>query len=264
MNLQLSNKLHKKMLLSMNIAVFVIFSVYSWALTTLYVKAETDIAFMIPVFTDLIPYITDLCEILGILTAYAYIIFAYYKFQKDQTSKYIISFIALVLYKYIAKFAITYIMNGAIPTVKTLIEDIAWAFIVPFALELAQLLIVALITKNVIKTALQYIKEKKSLENKLDDYRFDEKQVFFPFIKLFNMQNPFQKICLWIGVIIAGSKMLQLLIIDIQTGLPTDFIDFLWIITSYTLSAVLGLASYLFMMWMLIKLNADEIKNKYI
>ena len=196
MSLELSNKLHKKMLLSMNIAVLVIFSVYSLVLTTLYVKAETDIAFMIPVFSDLIPHITDLCEILGILTAYAYIILAYYRFSKEQTKKYIFSFVALILYKYLAKFAITYIMNGAIPTVKTLLEDIAWAFIVPFTLELVQLLLIVLITKNVIKHALVYITEKKALEGKLDNYHFDEKSVFFPFIKLFNMQNPFQKIWL--------------------------------------------------------------------
>ncbi len=263
MSLELSNKLHKKMLLSMNIAVFIIFSVYSLVLTTLYVKAETDIAFMIPVFTDLIPHITDLCEILGILIAYVYIIFAYYRFSKNQTAKYIISFILLTLYKYLAKFAITYIMNGAIPTVKTLVEDVAWSFAVPFALELAQLILVVFIAKKIIKNALEYIKEKKSLENKLEGYSFDEEQVFFPFVKLFNMQNPFQKICFWVGVIIMGSKMLQLLIIDIQTGLPADFVDFLWIVTSYTLSAVLGLASYLFLLWMLMKFNTDEIKIKY-
>ena len=263
MNNEFENKLFKKMLLNMSLIVFAIFSLYSILLTTLYVKSQTDIAFMIPVFIDLIPYVTDLCEIVGMLIAYSFIIYAIKRYTKKQVISFIIAFAVLTLYKYVAKFTTTYIINGAIPTVKTLFEDIIWSFALPIALELAQLLIIVIIAWKIIQNALNFIKQQNSLKENLPNYKFDENKVFLPFTKIWNMQNPFQKSAFWCGFVIMASKVIQLLIIDIQVGLPTDLTDFLWIITAYSLCVLLGFASYLFTIWMLIKLNMSEIKLQY-
>lgn len=263
MNREFDNKLHKKMLSTMIVTVFVIFSLYSIVLTTLYVKAETDIAFMIPVFIDLIPYITDVSEIIGMVIAYTYILYAFYRFEKKQIISYTSAFVLLTLYKYFAKLAITYIMNGSIPAVKTLLEDMLRTFIMPLVLELAQLVIIILISHLVMKRVFAFIKEKKALEGKLDNYSFNENAVFFPFVKLWNKDNPLQKIAFWYGIVIMASKMLQLLSIDIVVGLPTSLADFLWMFAAYSLCVILGFATYLFVVWLLMKLNAKEIKLKY-
>ena len=263
MNNEFEKKLCKKMLLNMSLTIFFIFSLYSLILTTLYVKSQTDIAFMIPVFVDLIPYITDICEVVGILVAYAFIIYAIKTFEKPQVNLFIVSFSVLTLYKYLAKFIRTYIINGTIPTVKTLFEDIVWSFILPISLELIQLLIIVVISFKIVKNALDFIRSQNSLKEKLPNYEFDESKVFFPFVKVWNMQNPFQKNAFWCGCVIMISKIIQLIIIDIQVGWPADLIDFIWIITSYSLCVLLGVASYLFVVWTLIRLNMSEIKLKY-
>jgi len=263
MNNEFEKKLFKKMLFNMSLSIFLIFSLYSVVLTTLYVKSQTDIAFMIPVFIDVIPLITDVCEIIGILIAYSYVIYVIKSHNKSYTRSFIISFALLTLYKYFAKFAVTYVLNGSIPTVKTLFEDIMWSFAVPILLEFVQFAIVVLASNKIIKNTILFIKEQKSLKDKLPNYEFDENKVFFPFTRIWNMKNPLQKSAFGCGMIVMISKIMQLLVIDFKVGLPTDFIDFLWMVIAYSLCVLLGFASYLFIIWTLMKLNTSEIKLKY-
>ena len=61
MSQDIKNQSYRRSLISVVLTVFAVFTVYSVVMTTLYVKAETDVAFMIPVFVDIIPYATDLC-----------------------------------------------------------------------------------------------------------------------------------------------------------------------------------------------------------
>ena len=117
-----------------------------------------------------------------------------------------------------------------------------------------------LFTKHLIKTAFDFIKEKKALEGKLPDYHFDEHSVFFPFVKLFNTQNPLQKIALWQGIVIMASKIIQIIILDISIGWPQSLLDLLWMIFTYLSFVVLGFVSYLIIIFVLIGLNSKEIK----
>ena len=87
MNSELFNsKLYKKTLLHMTLWVFIIFSLYSMVLKTLYTNSISNAAFMIPVFVDIIPHITDMSEVIGILIAYAYITYSFYKFDNKKAN----------------------------------------------------------------------------------------------------------------------------------------------------------------------------------
>ena len=55
MQTQNDPQLRIKLTLSMALWVAAVFFVYSVLLNTLYIKITTDIAFMIPVLTDLVP-----------------------------------------------------------------------------------------------------------------------------------------------------------------------------------------------------------------
>lgn len=253
----------KNIFLKLIIYVFVIFSIYSFVLTTIYVKTISDINFMIPVLIDVIPYITDLTEISGILICYSFIIYAFFRFDKNTIIKYTAAFVLLTIYKYLAKIAITYIINGSLPQIKGMFTDIMYSVALPALLEYIQAAIVITIAHFLFNSTRKFIETKKKLENKLPDFQFDEKTLYFPFTKLFNLQNPIQGSAFWAGIIIMVSKMVQLLIIDFSVGLPTDIVDFFWIIFAYLSCVLLGFASYLFIIWIMLSLNNLDIKLKY-
>jgi len=253
----------RNLLLKLTIYVFVIFSIYSFVLTTIYVKTISDINFMIPVLIDVIPYITDLTEISGILICYSFIIYAFFRFDKNTIIKFTSVFVLLTLYKYLAKIAITYIINDSLPQIKGMFTDIMYSVALPALLEYTQAAIVITIAYFIFKGTHELIETKRKLENKLPDFIFDEKALFFPFTKLFTRHNPIQRIAFWSGIIIMASKMIQLLIIDFSVGLPTDIVDFFWIIFSYLSCVLLGFASYLFILWTMLSLNNLDIKLKY-
>lgn len=263
MNSEIKKKVFKKMIIYMNVIVLSIFSVYSIIFKTLYIKAETDISFMIPIFIDVIPHLTDICEVIGILVAYAFIIYSFYRFDRAEVRLFIISFCLQILYKYLVTFAVTYIINGSLPTVRSLISDLVLAFAIPFLLELLMLAILLHLTNKTIGKAIFLIKEKKALEAKLPDYTFDERKVFFPFKKIFDFKNPLQKCAMYSGLIITLSKLLQLVIIDIQVGLPSSIAEFVWMVIYYSANIILGLLSYLFILWMLISIDTASVKLKY-
>ena len=262
-----NNKLYKKTLLHMTLWIFVIFSLYSIVFKTLYTNSISNAAFMIPVFADLIPHITDLSEIIGILIAYAYITYSFYKFDNKKSNSFVGVFIGLTAYKYLATIAVTYLPilitranSGKTFAVDDILMELLLTVLVPLVLEVVQLMIVVFFTKHFIKVAFNFIKEKKTLEGKLPDYHFDERSVFFPFIKLFNMQNPLQKIAFWQGIVIMVSKIIQIIILDISIGWPQSLLDLLWMLFTYLSFVVLGFVSYLFVIFVLMGLNSKELE----
>lgn len=263
MSQDIKNQSYRRSLISMVLTVFAVFTVYSVVMTTLYVKAETDVAFMIPVFVDIIPYATDLCELVGMLIAYTAVLYYWHGSTASQKCGYVIAFAALTVYKYIAKLVVTYIMNGALPSVKSYLADMLLAVVLPLLLELVQFAVILLIIRSIMKKTDAFIAEKKSLEGKLPDYHFDEEAVFFPFQGLFGKHNPLQRSALGIGIVITVSKAIQLLINDIMIGPPEDVIDMLWMLLYYLMCVVLGFASYLGVLWGLMTLRGRELKRKY-
>ena len=174
------------------------------------------------------------------------------------------------MYKYIATIAVTYVPvlitranSNTDFAVDDILNELLLAILVPLVLEIVQLIIVVLFTKHFINMAFDFIKEKKSLEDKLPSYHFDEHSFFFPFVKLFNMQNPLQKIAFWQGVIIMASKILQIIILDISIGWPQSLLDLLWMVFTYLSFVILGVVSYLLIIFVLMSLNSKEIKLRF-
>lgn len=263
MSQAVKNQSYKRSLISMVLTVFAIFTFYAVVMTTLYVKSETDVAFMIPVFVDMIPYATDLCELIGMLAAYTVILFRWRTSTRNQRRGYVIAFTLLTVYKYVAKVIVTVIMNGTLPSVKSLLADILLTLLLPLLLELLQLALVLLIISRVMRRADAFIAEKKTLEGKLENYHFDEESLFFPLTSLINNQNPLQRAALWIGGLITVSKAAQLLINDILIGPPQDMTDLLWMLLYYFMCFVLGFASYLGILWGIMTQRSHELRRKY-
>lgn len=263
MNKDIIRRGYRHPLLRMVLTVFAIFTLYSVVLTTLYVKMETDVAFMVPVLIDIVPYITDLCELIGILIAYTVILFNWRLSGTRERRGYIIAFAALTAYKYAAKIIVTLIMNGALSSVKGYLTDMLLGVILPFALEMVQFAVVILIIRSVMARTQSFIAEKKALEGKLDGYHFDEEALFFPMRSLIDMQNPIQRSAIWIGLVITVSKAGQLLINDIMIGPPEDLTDLLWMALYYIMCIVIGFAAYLGMLLGVMILRGRELKFRF-
>lgn len=247
-------------LIFMVVSVFVLFSLNAFVFTILEVKSYTDVDFMIPVFVDVIPYLTLISEITGILIAYACIIYTVYRFKRRQIVITVVSYVCLTLYKYIAKIAAGVIINESISALKGILSLIIYSVVIPILLDTMMLAIVLATAITINKKYVLFVKKQKSLENKLPDYKFDESILYFPIRKLWNKDNALQQTLFYTSIVIIFSQAVQLFIVDLQAGLPKNLIDFIWIITSYSMCVLLGIASYLFMLYILITLHrkADD------
>ncbi len=264
MIIEKSNIFYKKLLVSMILTLSAVYMLYSVILTTLYSKVSTDIAFQIPILVDIVAYLPDICEIVGILIGYAFIIFAAYRFDKHRVMSFITWFVVLMIAKYILKIATSYVINGSLPIIDSLFSDLMYSFALPALLECMQLAIVILIIYFVIQKANAYIVEKKKIKQTLAEYQFEADSLFFPFTKMIDKNNPLQLITLRTSLVVLLSKMVQFIIIDISLGLPTNTSGWISILIAYTSCLLLGILSYLFIVWMLIFFHNNDLKyNKF-
>lgn len=258
-----ASRFKNKLIITMAIVAFVMFSLNAFVFSILEVKSYTDVDYMIPVFVDVIPYLTMLSELAGVLFSYACIIYASYRFGRDGLVLSIVVYAALTLYKYIAKIASGLIINGSISALKGILSLFFYSVVLPFLLDAVMLAVVTVITLRINGKAALYAEKQRRLAEKLPDHVFDERCVYFPIKKLWNRENPMQRIIVWVGVVVAVSQALQLLSVDIQIGLPADVTDLIWMISAYLMCVLLGAATYLFMLYMLIILNRMDVESKY-
>lgn len=257
----LEPRAYRRSLIRMTLAVFAIFTIHSTALKILWVETKTDITFMIPVLVDVIPYAMDLCEMIGMLVAYTAVLYNWRLTSRAQRRGYVISFIALTAYKFILQMIVSLIMDGAIPTGSDLLQGV-----LQMVLDIAQFAVVLIIIRSVMRRTNEFIAEKKSLEGKLEGYHFDEEALFFPFRSLIDRQNPLQRSALWIGVMITVTRAAQQLESDlffaVKYGLdiPDSIVDLIGLVLGYVLTAVVGFAFYLGMLWGLMTLRGHELK----
>lgn len=257
----LEPRAYRRSLIRMTLAVFAIFTVHSTVLKILWVKTNTDVAFMIPILVDVITYAMDLCEMIGMLIAYTAVLYNWRATSRTQRRGYVISFIALTVYKFVLQIIVSLIMDGVIPTGDYLLQGV-----LQLVLDIAQFAVVLIIIRSVMRRTDEFIAEKKSLEGKLEGYHFDEEALFFPFRSLIDRQNPLQRSALWIGVMITVTRAAQQLESDlfyaIEHGIdiPDSIVDLIGLALGYILTAVVGFAFYLGMLWGLMTLRGHDLK----
>ncbi|NLW74178.1 MAG: hypothetical protein GX057_04695 [Clostridiales bacterium] len=251
-------QLRRKLIASMVLWVAVIFFVYSVLLNILYIKTTTDIAFMIPVLADIVPYAFDLTEICGILLGWAFIIFSAFKFDIKSAWGFVAVSMLLTMYKYIMKILTAYAMEG-----KALFADDIFNFLmanlaVPALIEFLLLAILLFIIYLVYRKVSSHVRFQKELEARLPNYNFDERALFFPIKKLFDKNNPLQKTIAWMSGVFALFRIEYLIMLDVQIGPPTDLTDLFWMIFNYLTALLLGFCAYLFMLYVMILLNSKD------
>ncbi len=247
----------------MFISVFVMFSVYSFVLLPLNIKVYTDVSFMIPVLTDILPFTLYLTDIAGLLVMYAFILFAAYRFGIGTVRTYTMFFVLLTLYEYLTSLAMIYVMDGTFPDTSDLLFDLMYRVAIPALYVYALLAVILLILYFVFRKVNAFLKSKETTAVKNPGASFDKNLVFYPFRKLFNLQNPLQRSAFFISIVFTVNKIVSQIITDIQIGAPTDTADLLWMVAAYISAFILGLAVYLFIIFILIQLNNRDIRMKH-
>jgi hypothetical protein len=260
MQTQNDPQLRIKLTLSMALWVAAVFFVYSVLLNTLYIKITTDIAFMIPVLTDLVPYFFDLAEIAGIMLAWAFIIFAAFRFGLKNTRGFVAVYMLLTIYKYFLKILIAVLMEGKAIFSGDILGFLMLNFAVPALIEYVLLAVLLIILYLVSRRVSAHGRLQKELRARLPGHKFDERALYFPIRKLFDKNNPQQRTLAYVSGFFALFRVVYLVMLDIQIGPPKDLADLLWMIFAYLAQLLLGFCAYLFMLFVLISLNNKDKK----
>ena len=243
----------------MTVLLLVIHTIYSLVLSPLSVISQSNIDFMIPLLIDSTYFLTQISIVVGWLIGYAYIIYSAYRFGRRQALIMSGVFVASIIYKYLGIIASVTFLNGSFPAFRDIIKTVGFSCLFDFVL----FGVVLLITLSIENKVSAFIKSKKALESQLPGYSFDERDLFFPFKKLFHLENPIQRNAFIAAIVISLSRIGQLLVNDIIAGPPVDLADFLWMVTYYLSGILLGFASYLFLLYIEIGLDRKDMKLQY-
>jgi hypothetical protein len=253
-------QLKRKLLALMVLWVAVIFFVYSVLLNVLYIKTTTDIAFMIPVLADIVPYAFDLTEIAGILLGWAFIIFVAFRFGLKSDWGFVAVFMLLSIYKYILKILTAFAMEGKALFADDIFNFLMTNFAVPALAEFLLLGILLFIIYLVYRKISAHVEFQKELEARLPNYNFDERALFFPMKKLFEKNNPLQKTIAFVSGVFTLFRIVYLIMLDVRIGPPADLTDLFWMIFAYLTALLLGFCAYLFMLYIIILLNSKDLE----
>ena len=215
---------------------------------------------MIPVVADLVPYAFDLAEIIGILLAWAFIIFAAFRFEPKNLMGFVALFMALTIYKYALKILTAALMEGATLFSGDITNFLKLNLALPALIEFLLLAVMILIVCLVYRKVSAHVEFQREIETRLPDYQFDERALYFPLIKLFDKNNPLQRSLVYVSGLFTLFRIVYLVILDIQIGPPADFTDLLWMIFAYLANLLLGFLAYLFMLYIVMSLDSKDIK----
>ncbi len=247
------NLLRRLTLLSFGLsALFVI-------LARIYVICCSDIVLMYTAWPEVLEILTNIleCAIYGI--AYAYLIYATYKFPDGGLSPFVLVYFSSVLFKYIANYLVTWITDTGM-SASYLIENLSYILIYT-AMELAQAGLVLLITYFTMRTYHRFISRQIQIAKNIPGgQEITTRTYVFPITKLFSLQNPLQKCAFLSGAMVSAFKIVSRLIYDISYGWPTSVVDALWMITYYMFDLFVGFAVCLLITYLLIQFDHDEQK----
>ena len=189
--------------------------------------------------------------------SFAFLIYIYLRFGKEQTTRFSIIYAIAVAARYI----VTMIVNFALmsfPGWDVLFGEELPSALFTIAMDILQLIGVLLITEFACRRPLMNLKI----------YRKGEEgeqmlAVLFPIEGLFELKKPLNKLCLFSALVPAGVKVLSRLYYDIFFwGLPQDAGEWILIATYYIGDIATLFIGYFVLLYLLQAFYTGETKRK--
>ncbi|MBQ9098891.1 MAG: hypothetical protein IJY50_05625 [Clostridia bacterium] len=193
--------------------MFGIYILYSCALVPLYQLLSADIVLMNTIWWDVVDFLMNLFEVLGIATVIACLLYALYHYSLKACLPMYLLIGGVLLFKYIASLIAISIVGGSLD----LTSDFS-SFFISFALEIIELVFVALLGNYWIASLKR---ENEALEkaNAALGKEFTPHNDFFPFQKPLSRTNPLQRTAFWGFVLITVFRLISYVIADVTYGL---------------------------------------------
>ena len=214
-----------------------------------------------------IPYLSDIFyavywvfDLLVFFICYALTDFCLYRFKLSKAILAVVIFSASTLAKYALNLVSSFYIFGAYPTSNEDMKHQISAVVVSAVAELIQYLIVSAFALMVIskKNKLAEISMKSASKIGVE---FDRRTLFFPFKKLFALNNPMLLTAFITAITVAIIKIVpNRLVYDILLGgLPTSILDGLWMFIAYATDILFCVLGYFVMIYVFSKADTKDL-----
>ena len=227
-------------------------------LARLYTVACSDVVIMYTAWPEVIEILINVieCGLYGI--AYAFLIYAAYRFPKERITKFALVYGGSVLFKYMANYVVTWITDTGMST-EYLMENLSYVLIYT-AIELLQAVLMILVLFRTMKGYHEFVSHQQRIAANLPGAEVTVRTYAFPFRSLLSWKNPLQKCALWSGILITVFKSVSRLIYDISYGWPASIVDALWMVIYYLIDIFAGFAVCLLITYLLMQFDSKEQK----
>lgn len=253
-NKNLKNKLLKIILLT----VYPLYIAHSLIVSPLFTILYSNAA--VPdIFPVILYFLTVIIDIFVLWIMFSVVLYGLCHETLTGMKKIFILCILAPIFKYILKIIISPFIDG-IPSIDTLLMDL-YTIGVSCLAEIFVLLTVILLT---YKSAQIYREKRSSIlktANKLGLENEPESIRLIPFKKAYNKNNPLQRGAVISTVIITISRLLNLIISDINKGWQISGINqYIYFLSAYIIEIIVGVIGYFIMLYLFISIYS-KIKN---
>ena len=228
-------------------------------LARVYTVCCSNVVIMYTAWPEVLEILVNLleCGVYGI--AFAFLIYAAYRFPEGSCVKLALWYAGSIVFKYIANYLVTWITDTGM-SAEYLADNLTYILIY-VAIELAQGALVLWMILRTMKSYHIFIAGQMKIAATLPGVEVSARTYAYPFTNLISWKNPLQKCALWSGAVIAAFKIISRLIYDISYGWPTSLADGLWMFIYYMLDVVVGFAVCLLITYLLMRFdNAEQNK----
>lgn len=253
MNLsQIDLQIRKKLCLVSAVSFAVLYTLYCFAVSPLYIGAVGNVAYSETLVPDLLYYLGRLLELVAISISYASVIYGIYALGRARSKVCSFIFLLATLYKYTANMVVSWLYAGGVS------EEWIWDLInVLFytLLEAIQLGVILLLVHPVITK----FKQRNQVLAKAG-----QPMSVYPFQKLYDKSNCLMKSAMIAAVVVFVSKIFGQLVNDIYyilvSGLPKEANTSILMAVSYISNLLFGLICYIATMFTLMKIAEKSEK----
>ena len=249
---QSDSLLHRALRTRMLLWMLLIFAVQSGLLYALSILIETNVDFMIPVLSDVVPILTEAAELLGIGLGYAAVLYALYRFP-GHYAVFSWIYLAATLWKYLLRILVTGLLDGRITAGLLIIHGLSLLF------EALLFLLLLLISARMQTSFRRSLRPEAYAADPYPD-----RAPYLPFRSLFSFRNPLQTSAMAGGALISVSKILNLLVYDLDYGLPASFTEWIWVVSYYLLYILIGVLAYFLLLYCFLLYDQRDLLTREI